>query len=156
MAISASLTQLLPPSRATASYPQAKTRRDIIRAMEDTKKVNEYEPTLLDVLQAVQGGFQKMEERFDGVDERFDKVEGGLEKVETKLGEVENRMTGVERRVGAIEVTLDEMQGTLESIEQAVDKDAEAVVNHEDRISHLENLGGIVSVPVAHFAGLES
>lgn len=117
--------------------------------MENAKKSDTYEPTLLDVLEAVQSGFKNVEERFEKVDERFDKID-------ERFDRVENRMTAVERRVGTVETTLEEMSVTLKSIEQAVDKDAEAIVNHEGRVSHLEKLSGIVSVPVAHLAGLES
>jgi chromosome segregation ATPase len=89
--------------------------------MENTKKSNEYEPTLLDVLEAVQTGFTKMEE-----------------KMEEKFDDLGYRVTAVEKRVGAVEVTLEGMKETLESIERAVDKDAVTVVNHEHRIEHLE------------------
>ena len=103
--------------------------------MEKTaRKSNEYEPTLTDVLEAVQTGFTKMEEKFDD------------------LG---YRVTVVEKRVGAVEVTLEEMTGTLDGIAKAVDKDAEAIINHENRIAPLEKLNGIVSVPVKHLVGLE-
>lgn len=92
-----------------------------------------------DLTEAVQGGFQKMEE-----------------KMEKGFNDLGYRVTAVEKRVGTIETTLESMQETLESIEHAVDKDAEAVVNHESRISHLEKINNIVSVPVAHLAGIES
>lgn len=109
--------------------------------MENVKKSNEFEPTLLDVLEAVQTGFGKMEEKFEQVDDRFDKIDVRFDKLE--------------KRVGAVEITLEGMKETLESIEHAVDKDAEAIINHEDRVSHLEKLGGITSVPAAHLVGLE-
>jgi len=82
----------------------------------DILDCNEFEPTLLDVLEAVQGGFQKMEE-----------------KIEEKFDDLGYRVTTVEKRVGSIEITLESMKETLESIEHAVDKDAEEVVNHENR-----------------------
>jgi len=94
--------------------------------MEDAKKSNEYEPTLLDVLDAVQNGFTKMEDRFTEMGGRFD-----------DLG---YRVTAVEKRVGDVENTLEEMKGTLESIEHAVDKDAVTIVDHEHRIVHLEEV----------------
>lgn len=114
--------------------------------METTKKSSEFEPTLLDVLEAVQGGFAKVDKKFEKVDQQFREL----------TEELGGRMTAIERRVGAIEVTLEGMRETLESIEHAVDKDAEVVVNHESRISHIEKLNGIVSVPVKHLAGLEA
>ena len=131
--------------RAKRYCPQVSNQCDIIPLMGNAKKSNEFEPTLMDVLDAVQTGFTKMEEKME---ERFDKVD-------EQLGNVENRVTAVERRVGTIEVTLEDMKETLESIEHAIDKDAEAVVNHESRISHLEKLSGIETIPVAHLANLE-
>lgn len=104
----------------------------------NAKNSSEYEPTLLDVLGAVQTGFVKMEE-----------------KMEEKFDDLGYRVTAVEKRVGAVEVTLEEMKGTLDGIAKAVDKDAEAIVNHENRISQLEKLNSIVSVPVKHLANLE-
>lgn len=92
------------------------------------KTSGEYEPTLLDVLEAVQTGFMKMEEkmeaRFDGVDERLEAID--------------YRVTAVEKRTGALEIVTEDMKETLEGVARAVDKDARAIVNHEHRIKHLE------------------
>lgn len=96
-------------------------------------KSNEFEPTLMDVLEAVQTGFTKMEKRFDGVDERLDKVE-------TRLGEVEGRMTAVEKRTGNLETAIEDMSKTLEGVERAVDTDAVTIVDHGRRIVHLEKI----------------
>jgi len=86
-------------------------------------KSNEFEPTLLDVLEAVQSGFQKMEE-----------------KMEEKFDDLGYRVTAVEKRVGAVETTLEEMRGTLKGVERAVDKDALTVVDHTRRIVRLEKV----------------
>jgi len=96
----------------------------MIPMMKSTGNSNEYEPTLLDVLEAVQSGFQKMEGRFGEMGERFN-----------DLG---SRVTAVEKRVGTVEVTLEEMAGTLSGIEHAVDKDAVTIVDHGRRIARLE------------------
>ncbi len=95
------------------------------------KKSSSYEPTLLDVLGAVQTGFAKVDERFDQVDNRLDAVEN-------RLGEVEYRGTAVERRVGSVEETLEDMKITLNGVARAVDKDTLTIMNHERRIRHLE------------------
>lgn len=89
--------------------------------MENTKKSSEFEPTLLDVLEAVQGGFQKMEE-----------------KMENGFNDLGYRVTAVEKRVGDVENTLEDMRKTLEGVERAVDKDAVTIVNHGRRIVRLE------------------
>jgi len=99
--------------------------------MGKAKKLGEFEPTLSDVLEAVQTGFGEMEERFNGVGERFNKVEN-------KIGDVENRMTAVEKRLGAVGNTLEDMRETLKGVERAVDKDAVTIISHGRRIAHLE------------------
>ena len=90
--------------------------------MEDMKKSGEFEPTILDVLEAVQSGFTKMEERFDD------------------LG---YRVTAVEKRTGAVETTLEEMKETLDGVARAVDKDAVTIIDHTRRIVHLEEISAV-------------
>jgi len=73
-------------------------------------------------------------ERIDGVDAR--------------LGDVQRKLTKIENRV-------ENIQDDLTSALHAADNDGSAILNHEHRISHLEKLGGIKSVPAKHLAGLE-
>ena len=92
----------------------------------NTKNSKEYEPTLSDVLEAVQTGFTKVDERFEQVDVRFDKMDERFDKLEKRTGSIEN--------------TLEDMKETLGGIERAVDKDAVTVLDHERRIRHLEKV----------------
>lgn len=89
-----------------------------------TKQRDGYEPTISEVLEAVQTGFAKVDGRFEQVDGRF--------------GELEYRMMAIEKRTGAVENTLEEVKETLNGIARAVDKDAIAILDHEHRISIVE------------------
>ncbi|MBI2409821.1 hypothetical protein HYV30_02140 [Candidatus Kaiserbacteria bacterium] len=89
--------------------------------MKRAKKSDTYEPTLSDVLGAVQTGFEKIENKFE---ERFD----GLE----------YRMTAIEKRTGALEDAVEDMKETLDGVARAVDKDSVKILDHERRIRRLE------------------
>ena len=131
MATSASATQHLPPSQDTASYPQAKSWHDIIPAMEKMKKSNECEPTLTDVLEAVQGGFQKMEERFEKVDERFDGVDerfASNDAAHTSLFEIQKQtLELLNERTTTIDTRLSKVQNRVEDIVDVLEKASKKV-----------------------------
>ncbi|MBI4088655.1 hypothetical protein HY415_01010 [Candidatus Kaiserbacteria bacterium] len=88
------------------------------------KKSSNYEPTLSDVLGAVQTGFAKVENRFDNVD--------------GKINDLKYRVTAIEKRTGSIEETVEDMKDTLTGVARAVDKDTLTIMSHERRIRHLE------------------
>ncbi|MEK7157217.1 MAG: hypothetical protein AAB709_01545, partial [Patescibacteria group bacterium] len=73
--------------------------------MENTKKSSEFEPTLLDVLEAVQTGFTKMEKRFEKVEKQLDRHEGiliTLHEGQEGLRELLNeRTSALDKRVSA-------------------------------------------------------
>ncbi|MFH1178670.1 MAG: hypothetical protein V1711_03055 [bacterium] len=75
-----------------------------------------------------------MNERMDGTDVRL----GDLQRGQTKLA---NQVA--------------EIQDDLASALSASDNDGSAILNHEFRISYLEKLGGIKSVPAKHLVRLE-
>lgn len=88
------------------------------------KNSSSYEPTLSDVLGAVQTGFAKVEKRFDHADERFDAIE--------------YRVMAVEKRTGSLEEKVEDVKDTLNGVARAGDKDTLTIMNHERRIRHLE------------------
>jgi|SRR3989344_2918667 len=105
------------------------------------------ETTLDDVLEAVQGGFGKVEKRLDKVERRLDGVERRITMVDTRMGMVENRMSGIEdtnrhliRRVGEMEGKMDEVQEVVEGLSKALDHDTIEVIQHERRIKRLEKV----------------
>ena len=92
------------------------------------------ETTLDDVLEAVQGGFGKVEKRLDKVERRLDGVERRITMVDTRMGMVENRMSGIEdtnrhliRRVGEMEGKMD---AAIEEYKKAITKNKEYLVAH--------------------------
>jgi len=96
--------------------------------MKDSKKSKiAKEPTLGEVLAV-------MNERMDGVDARLGDLQRGQSKLQNQFAD---------------------MQDDLTSALHASDNDGVAILNHEFRISHLEKLGGIESIPAKHLAGLD-
>ena len=133
------------------------------------KKVKKFkaskEPTLTNVMSAVQDlteamqtGFAKVEERMDDefgqVSGRFEKIERGIRSLQAGQDNLTERVGDVHRRAVNLEHRVEDIRDTLADITKAEEKDAEATINHEFRISHLEKLGGIKSVPSKHLAGL--
>ena len=112
-----------------------------------------------DLTDAMQTGFAKAEERMDDefaqVSGRFEKVERGIRSLQTGQDNLTERVGDVHRRVVNLEHRVEDVRDSLADITEAEEKDAEATINHEYRISHLEKLGGIKNVPPKHLAGLE-
>ena len=75
-----------------------------------------------------------MNERMDGVDARLGDLQRGQAKLVNQVADIQDDLT---------------------SALSASDNDGSAILNHEHRISHLEKLGGITSIPAKHLVGLE-
>lgn len=116
--------------------------------MESINKSNGYEPTLLDVLEAVQGGFARLEKEYDRHEGILTTLVAGQQNIAEQVGDIQ-------RRVINLEHSVEDVKESLIDITNAEEKDATATINHEQRISHLEKLGGIKSIPVAHLANLD-
>ncbi|MEK7086444.1 MAG: hypothetical protein AAB951_01505 [Patescibacteria group bacterium] len=86
--------------------------------MENTKKSSEFEPTLLDVLEAVQTGFTKMEKRFEKVEKQLDRHEGiliTLHEGQEGLRELLNECTSaLDKRVSATQNRVEDVVDILE------------------------------------------
>jgi len=80
--------------------------------MEDTKKSNEFEPTLSDVLEAVHGGFQKMEDRF----EKNDAVHASLSEMQRQTLDLLNE------RTNSIDKRLSKTQNRIEDVVDVLEK----------------------------------
>ena len=112
------------------------------------------EATLNEVLHAVQKGFSSAEERteieFKQLHERIEKVERGVRFLRTDMNNLKEQVGDIQRRSINLEHRSADIIETLGALSDAEDKDAEASINHERRIAHLEKLGGIKSTPPAH------
>jgi len=95
--------------------------------MKDENSANKYEPTLVDVLQSVQTGFGKMEERFDNVEERLTQHDKMLEVLVEGQDILNERVGNVERR-------LDKTQNRIEDIAEMLED------KYEPRLKHLEEV----------------
>ena len=117
---------------------QARMHVTIFRMKKVMKKSSEYEPTIADVLGAVQLGFSKVDDRFDKVDDRFSKVDIRFDKIEGSLDDLGYRVTALEKRTGSLENAVEDMKETLDGVARAVDKDTLVVLDHGRRIRRLE------------------
>lgn len=93
------------------------------------------EPTLHDVLSAMQDGFAKVDERFGLVEARIDQ----------RFGVLKDRADNTDARIGDMQRTLAKVQNRVEDIQDdlttaltAQDADSSKILDHERRIRRLE------------------
>ena len=103
------------------------------------------EPTLGEVLTVMNERFTLVENR---IDQRFGMTNERIDNIDVRLGELQHGQAKLVNQVADI-------QDDLASALSASDNDGSAILNHEHRISHLEKLGGIASIPAKHLAGLK-
>jgi peptidoglycan hydrolase CwlO-like protein len=115
------------------------------------------EPTLNDVIEIMQGGFQRIEKKLTDRDEQFSRMEDTFSEIEEKITVVDKkidhrfelmneRVNNVDARLGVIErklVKIDtrvaDIQDEMATTGAAVDADSVKIVVHEHRITELEN-----------------
>lgn len=88
----------------------------------------------IDIQKEMRGALGGMNERMNGIDACLGDLQRGQVKLVTQVADIQDDLT---------------------SALAASDNDGSAILNHEHRISHLEKLGGITSVPAKHLAGLK-
>jgi uncharacterized protein YoxC len=91
-----------------------------------TANVKEISESLQDLTGAVQIGFAKNDSQHD--------------EMKNSISDVGYRVTAVEKRTGAIESAVEDMKDILDGVAMAIDKDAITVINHEVRITRLEDV----------------
>ena len=99
--------------------------------MKSVKKSRKLEPTITNVMVAVQDLTEAVQVGFAKNDTQHDEIRDSL----NDLG---YRVTAVEKRTGSLENAIDDMKETLEGVAKAVDKDSLAILDHERRVRHLE------------------
>ncbi len=100
--------------------------------MKKVKHAKKYEPTLTDVLEAVQVGFGKHDERFDSMDRRFDTIEQRLDNHDRLLKSLHGGQENLKEQVQDINHRLIKTQNRVEDIADILE------VDHERRITRLE------------------
>jgi hypothetical protein len=98
-------------------------------------RLTSIETTMLDIVIAMQKGFQRMEERFVLLETRMEK---GFALMNERMDNFEIRLSVVEKKATAIEIILLDMQEELSGQGRAIDKDAVTLMGHEKRIVRLE------------------
>jgi len=114
------------------------------------------EPTIIDVMGVVKDLAVSVKDLTEAVQGGFAKIESSIFTLQTGQQNLSEQVGDIQRRVINLEHGVEDMKESLIDITNAEEKDAEATINHEHRISHLEKLSGIAGIPVAHLVGLES
>ncbi len=105
------------------------------------------EPTLYDVIEIMNNGFDRLGVRIDGLDGQFEEAKVRFDKVEKRLGAVEMETKELNYNVGSLETKItslalkvDEIDERLDGFGKAFDVDTKKILNHEKRIKKLERL----------------
>lgn len=99
--------------------------------MKSVSKSSTKEPTITDVMGAVQ-------DLTEAVQTGFAKNEVKHDETKHSIDDLAYRVTALEKRTSAVEETIEEVKVTLNGVARAVDKDAVTVLDHERRISRIE------------------
>lgn len=113
--------------------------------MKEEKKSGEDEPTISDVLEAVQTGFAKVEERLGRIEGIADQHEGTLTRhdklLTTLVAGQENlteRVNGIDQRLTATQNRVEDVAEMLENMTEVVDENRDMLFKHGERIAVLE------------------
>ena len=104
-----------------------------ILLMERAQKSPKSEPTISDVMGAIQ-------DLTEAVQIGFAKNDAQHDEMKESIGEVGYRVTALEKRTGTVEKTVEDVRVTLDGVARAIDKDAVTSIDHEVRITHLEKI----------------
>ena len=102
--------------------------------------MQDQDPTIQDVLTAINTFSTRVEERFDRVDNRLDKVEVRLDNVENRLDKVEGRLNKVENRLTKVEEEVKDLRATMVTqyvsksyLDQKLSEHTEAIITRIER-----------------------
>ena len=95
-------------------------------------------------------GFRDVNEKIDSVREELDqKIDSVHEKLNLKIDSVDGKLNqkidsvhsevrDVRQNLAVVQEDVTEIKESLRTLEKAFDKDARSLINHENRITHLE------------------
>jgi hypothetical protein len=96
-----------------------------------TKQYPETEPTLHDVINVMQSGFLRIDERFEIIDARFEKIDLRFEGIDKRFDDMDGRFDLLTTNVRDIQQRMGRLELGMEEI-------ADTVLNHEERMVKLE------------------
>lgn len=106
--------------------------------MKDANKMRQYEPTIADVLEAVQTGFSRVETtlgRHEEILDHHDRLPGLLAEnqshMQASIKDLGQRVSGTQNRV-------EDIAEMLEDMTDVVDENRDTTFDHEQRIGVLE------------------
>jgi hypothetical protein len=103
--------------------------------MKEGNKSKEFEPTVSDVLEAVQTGFARLEAGFDRHEGILTELQTGLARHEKILHTLVAGQDNLMERVNIIDQRLSKTQNRIEDV---VDENHDSIFDHERRITILE------------------
>lgn len=127
--------------------------------MKDAKKSGEYEPKLADLMEAMQTGFARVDERFERVgeqfsriDERFSSIDERFSGIDATLGRHEKllvslvdgqnllnaRVSDMDRRLIKTQHRVEDVADLLEDMTEIVDENRDLLFEHGERITILQ------------------
>ena len=92
--------------------------------MKHSSKSSKYEPTIADVLDAVQTGFTRHEKVLTALHEGQGNLKDQLKDVDRRLSNTQNR--------------VEDIADIFKNVTRTTDKDRISILDHERRIQHLE------------------
>lgn len=116
--------------------------------MKKTEHTEKYEPTLSDVLEAVQTGFEKVEKRLSSHDEQFISIAERFVSIDGHFNRIEKRLDTHDKLLKSLhegqENMKEQMQDTnrrLINTQNRVEDIADILeIDHEPRITRLERV----------------
>ncbi len=107
--------------------------------MKNAQNPSIYEPTLSDVLEAVQSGFARVDEQFAKVDERFSEIDSHFAKVDERLARHDALLAVLREGQENLREQLNDNTRRLITTQNRIEDIADVLeIDHERRITRLE------------------
>ena len=95
-----------------------------------------------------------MSEFVSTINARFDRNEEVIQSLVLGQGLLLEETRDIKRRVIGLENSMDDVQYSISALSRAEEKDAEATINHKNRIKRLEKLNNIEANSPSHLVDI--
>jgi hypothetical protein len=116
-----------------------------------------FESTIANLWHVTDLRFEKFESMMSdfmsAVNARFDRNEEVIQSLVVGQSLLLEETRDIKRRVVGLEYSMDDVQYSISTLTRAEEKDAEATINHENRLQRLEKLNKIKAISPAHLIG---
>ena len=112
----------------------------------ENQKITNGEPTIYDVLQAIQSFSGDMDKKFGNMDKKFNELQQemrqGFLKINVRLDTIETRLSTVEARLDSIEKELEDIKASIAKLEKGTREDTDAsakdILTLKTRVANVE------------------